>query len=275
MIALRITGAFMAEVAVRSEPSDDNRMVARRSKSKYAPPSASDSVMLSDALRGTGRLRDTSQLTFLPGDKAPGDLRIFAAGDLSLLKRPCVAIVGTREVSEAGIAATEWLTRKLVKSGVVIVSGLAYGVDSIAHRTAIKSGGSTIAVIGTPLNMASPSDNASLQEEIYRDHLLISQFPIGEATQPTNFPIRNRLMATLSDATVVMEARNKSGTLHQAAERTKIGRWLFIAKSVVNDPDVSWPADFLKYKTCTILERASQVTDAVLKSSQSRHTLQN
>lgn len=175
--------------------------------------------MLSDALRGTGRFPEKKQLNFL-GDhedgQGRGDVQLFYAGDVSLLKQPCVSIVGTRNVSEAGKLRTARLARGLVDAGIIVVSGLAYGVDAVAHRTTIESGGRTVAVIGTPLDKASPSENARLQETIYRDHLLISQFSGKERVYRTNFPLRNRLMAALSDATVVMEASDTSGTLHQA-----------------------------------------------------------
>ncbi|RJT22094.1 DNA-processing protein DprA [Mesorhizobium waimense] len=197
------------------------------------------------------------------------DTTIFYAGDLSLLNRPCVAIVGTRQVSDAGIARTVRLAKGLVEAGVVVVSGLAYGVDAVAHRTAIDAGGRTISVIGTPLDKASPSENAVMQEEIYRDHLLISQFPIGQKTSRASFPLRNKLMATLSDATVVMEASDTSGTLHQAAECTRLGRWLFIARSVVDDPALTWPAKFLKYETCMPLDNVEQVIERVSAPSPS------
>lgn len=256
----------MSNIAGWEAPAEDHSM-PRRAKSSYMPPKQTASIMLSEALRGTGRIEENKQLNFLSDPKKNGDLRIYYAGDLSLLSRPCVSIVGTRKVSDAGIAATDWLARKLVAAGIVVVSGLAYGVDAVAHTAAIAEGGKTIAVIGTPLSKASPSENAPLQEKIYRDHLLISQFREGEKTFPANFPVRNRLMAALSDATVVMEATDKSGTLHQAAECTKLGRWLFIAKSVVENPDVSWPQDFLKYDTCVVLDKVSQITDRVLKSS--------
>ena len=75
-------------------------------------------------------------------------------------------------------------------------------------------------------------------------------------------------MAMLSDATVVMEASDTSGTLHQAAECTRLGRWLFIAKSVVDNPKLTWPEKFLKYDTCVVLEKVSQITDRLIKSSQ-------
>src|SRR5208282_2255497 len=110
------------------------------------------------------------------------DIRIYFAGKLDLLKAPCVAVVGTRDVSDAGRSRTRRLTREIVEAGINVVSGLAYGVDTVAHTTAIEAGGKTIAVIGTPLNRATPSENAKLQETIYREHLLISQFREGEKT---------------------------------------------------------------------------------------------
>ncbi len=243
------------------------RTRVRQAPSGYVAPKNAGAILLSEALRGTPRFPDAKQLNFL-GDAKNRGLRIFYAGDLSLLQRPCVSIVGTRQVSDAGRIATDWLARKLVDAGIVIVSGLAYGVDTVAHTAAIAQGGKTIAVIGTPLDKASPAENTPLQECIYRQHLLISQFRAGERTYRTNFPLRNRLMAVLSDATVVVEASDTSGTLHQAAECTKLGRWLFIAKSVVDDPTLSWPRKFMKYDTCVALEKVSQITDRLLKSSQ-------
>jgi DNA processing protein len=257
----------MRDVAAKAVLSDDDWMPRKRA-SNYHPPANPKTTMLSEALRGTQRLPNTKQLNFLGDAKNYKDVRIFYAGDLSLLKRPCVSIVGTREVSEKGISVTDMIARKLVDAGIVVVSGLAYGVDTVAHTAALAQEGKTIAVIGTPLDKASPSENAPLQERIYREHLLISQFPEGEKPQRGNFPVRNRLMATLSDATVVIEASDTSGTLHQAAECTKLGRWLFIAKSVVDNPKLTWPKKFLKYDTCVVLEKVSQITDRVLKSSQ-------
>jgi DNA processing protein len=255
----------MSDIAGWEAPAEDQSM-PRRAKSNYTPPKDRGSIMLSEALRGTGRIEESKQLTLLDAAKKNGDLRLYYAGDLSLLSRPCVSIVGTRDVSDVGAKATDHVARKLIKAGIVVVSGLAYGVDAIAHKAAIDEGGKTIAVIGTPLNKASPSENAPLQEQIYREHLLVSQFRDGEKTYRTSFPLRNKLMAVLSDATVVMEASDTSGTLHQAAECTRLGRWLFIAKSVVDDPRLKWPAKFLQYDTTIVLERVSQITELVTSS---------
>lgn len=261
----------MAGIATKALVHNYHDMAAAQSKRvqpRYQSPEAVSQIMLSESLRGTKRFGEAKQLDLLNQQKANrGDARLYFAGDISLLQRPCVAVVGTRQVSKFGALRTERLARELVTSGVVVVSGLAYGVDTIAHHTAMTNYGKTIAVIGTPLDIASPSENAKLQEAIYREHLLISQFSSDTKTSRANFPVRNRLMAILTDATVVVEASDTSGTLHQAAECTKQGRWLFITKSMVDDKTLTWPKQFLKYSTCEVLEDVSQITERI-KSSQ-------
>jgi DNA processing protein len=197
-------------------------------------------------------------------DDRSGDLKLYFAGDLSLLSRPCVAIVGTRKVSDAGAKRARRLARELVQRGVVVVSGLAHGVDTCAHTGAIEHGGDTVAVIGTPLEKAYPADNADLQETIYRDHLLVSQFAPGERTFKSSFPQRNRLMAALCDATVVIEAGESSGTLHQAWECIRLGRWLFVARSVVEDPSLEWPEKARAYSTTVPLDSVDDICTRIL-----------
>src|SRR5207247_10097113 len=107
-------------------------------------------------------------------------------------------------------------------AGIVVVSGLARGVDTEALSAAIAAGGRVIAVIGTPIDKAYPAENKRLQEQIYSEHLLISQFPPGRRVYQSNFPERNKLMAAISDATVIIEAGETSGTLHQAAAWVRV-----------------------------------------------------
>jgi DNA processing protein len=139
------------------------------------------------------------------------------------------------------------------------VSGLAKGVDTAALTAAIEAGGRTIAVIGTPLSKAYPAENARLQEEIYSTQLLLTPFREGETVYKSNFPKRNRVMAAISDATVIIEASDTSGTLHQAAECQRLGRWLFIAKSVVDDDSLTWPKRFIGQQRVVILEKTDDV----------------
>ena len=132
--------------------------------------------------------------------------QLFCAGNLTLVRNPCVAIVGTREPGRLGAGRARRLARELVRAGVVTVSGLARGIDTEALTSAMKAGGRVIAVIGTPLDKAYPVENKRLQEQIYREHLLVSQFPPGQRVFQSNFPVRNRLMAAMTDATVIVEA---------------------------------------------------------------------
>ena len=111
----------------------------------------------------------------------------------------------------------------------------------------MKHRGRTIAVLGTPLDQVYPKKNAALQHRIMKEHLVISQYPPGYPVQPKNFPLRNRTMALLSDATVIIEASDTSGSLHQGWEALRLGRHLFIAKAVVDDPDLTWPAKMMHY----------------------------
>jgi len=202
-------------------------------------------------------------------DPHPRGPDIWCAGDISLLSRPCVAIVETREVSNLGAARARRLARELSAAGIVVVSGLAKGVDTEALTSAISAGGQVIAVIGTPTDKAYPAGNRHLQERIYREHLLVSQFPPGSRVFPGNFPTRNKLMAALSDATAVIEAGEASGALHQAAECTKLGRWLFIAQQgILDDGRLKWPADFTHYLTTRPLKSTADILDVVLASGQ-------
>ena len=133
-----------------------------------------------------------------------------------------IAVVGSRSVSEEGIRRTRKLVKLLVQDGYTIVSGLAKGVDTAAHTTAIENGGSTIAVIGTPITEYYPRENKALQDLIAEKFLLLSQVPIWRyATQDYRsnrlfFPERNATMSAVAQATVIVEASDTSGTLAQA-----------------------------------------------------------
>lgn len=173
---------------------------------------------------------------------------MFFAGYPELLKEyPRVSIIGTRKPGEKGATITREITSFLVKRKVVIVSGLAAGIDTIAHTTAIKEDGRTIAVIGTPPDMYYPEQNRELQEKIAKDHLLLSQFPPGSRISRRNFPMRNRTMALFSHATVIIEAGRSSGTQHQGWEALRLGRPLFIMDNIADDPHLDWPKKMMDY----------------------------
>ena len=231
----------------------------------YNAPPQRKSTRLGELLQMAkrGAMWGADQLDIFNADATePHDLMtLYYAGDLSLVKRPCVSIVGTRKATPRGLQRTSRLARELAEHGVVVVSGLAKGIDTAAHLSTLESGGRTIAVIGTPLTKASPVENGPLQETIWRDHLLISPFPEGRGVFRSNFPKRNQLMAAISDATVIVEANDDSGTLHQALACQRLGRWLFIVKSVVETR--VWPKRFLGGKNTVVLESTEQIVQAL------------
>lgn len=170
-----------------------------------------------------------------PVEKANAPKRLYVSGDRSIMKAGLrVAVVGTRKPTEAGRQRAHKLATLLAQRGVVVVSGLAKGVDTIAHKAAISAGGRTMAVIGTPLSKAYPAENRELQNRIAEEHLLVSEFEEGAAGGRWTFPKRNRTMALLSDATVIIEAGLKSGTENQGWEAIRLGRPLLLLQSLLN-----------------------------------------
>jgi len=226
---------------------------------RYQPPVDVVRTPLQQVLRKPGHKVVTEKQLDLLRHDGERDVFVYYAGDSSLLGLTSVAIVGAREVSNAGKSRAYKLARELVADGIVIVSGLAKGVDTAAHYGAIQNGGRTIAVIGTPLNKAYPAENKLLQEEIYERHLLLSPFSPDEAVFKGNFPKRNRVMALLSDATVIVEASDTSGSLHQAAECVRSDRWLFIMKTVADDPALTWPQKFIGLPKVCVLANTSDI----------------
>jgi DNA processing protein len=177
---------------------------------------------------------------------------LYYRGWWDLVDSPCVAVVGTRMPTPEGIARAAKLVKALVRDNFTIVSGLASGVDTIAHKTAIEAGGHTIGVIGTPLSSSYPEGNAELQQQIAETFLLLSQVPVVRHSFQTPyhnkffFPARNVTMAALSLATVIVEAGETSGTLTQARAALHQGKQLFILDSCFQDTSLTWPSYYEK-----------------------------
>lgn len=173
--------------------------------------------------------------------------KLWVRGDRTLLARhPRVALVGTRHPTADGQRRVKRLVRELVKADAVVVSGLAQGVDTIAHTETLALGARTIAVIGTPIDEVFPKQNAALQRKIGETDLLVSEFAPGTPTTKGNFPRRNRTMALIADASVIVEAGESSGTQSQGWEAIRLGRPLFLLKSLV-DSGVAWAAKMVDH----------------------------
>jgi DNA processing protein len=148
-------------------------------------------------------------------------------GPPEILARTSVAIVGARSCSPYGVQVARELARELAGAGVVVVSGLARGVDGEAHRGALAAGGLTVAVLGCGIDRDYPKAHAELARRISESGLVVSEYPPGVEPSPWRFPARNRLVAGLATATVVVEARRRSGALITADFALERGRDVF------------------------------------------------
>ena len=177
---------------------------------------------------------------------------LYYAGDWGLVSAPAVSVVGTRKPSKAGLMRAEKLVKWLVEHGFVIVSGLAAGIDTRAQESAIKYGGQTIGVVGTPLDRFYPPGNEALQGKLSKEYCLISQVPFLRYDQEhfqarrNWFPRRNVTMAALSQATIIVEAGESSGTLTQARAALKQGKKVLILESNFQRPELTWPHTYEK-----------------------------
>ena len=149
---------------------------------------------------------------------------LWSRGDRAAFTHIGVAVIGARAASQEGLAAAYEIAFDLARAGVVVVSGLARGVDSAAHRGALAGGGRTIGVLGTGIDKVYPAENAELSDRIAASGLLVTEFPPGASPEDWHFPRRNRIISGLSRAVVIVEAREKSGSLITARLAADQGR---------------------------------------------------
>lgn len=163
---------------------------------------------------------------------------LFYLGNIGLLKQPMLAIVGARKASQAGLLYAHDLAAHLGMAGYHIISGLAYGVDSAAHRSilAVAKQSKTVAVCGNGLDCVYPPEHRSLADQIAISGLLISEHPPGTGPKGFHFPRRNRLIAALSLGTIVIEAAQKSGSLITAYLAAHLGREVFVVPGPISSP---------------------------------------
>lgn len=194
---------------------------------------------------------------------------LYYRGDIGYLELKNVSVVGTRKASKEGAARAYRIAKELVENDICVTTGLAKGIDTAATKGALENGGRTIAVIGTPIDEHYPNENGLLQEYIAMNHLVVSQVPFYKySVQPFKskkryFPERNELMAAISDATIIVEASDTSGTLIQARACLHQGRPLFIMESCFKNPDVTWPKKYLGKDGVYPLESVKEVLSAI------------
>jgi DNA processing protein len=208
-------------------------------------------------------LRRTGGQLLLPGDPGfprslwniePAPTHLFALGRLELLARPAVAIVGSRDHTRYGAEVCEAIAGGAAAAGVVVVSGMARGLDAIAHQAALAAGGGSIGVLGCGLGVVYPESNRRLYSLMSSDGLLLTEAPPGERPKPGSFPKRNRIIAGLARAIVVVEAAVGSGALITANEALEQGKDVLAVPGGVTSPTSVGTNRLLRDGAAPILE---------------------
>ncbi len=184
---------------------------------------------------------------------------LYSHGSLGSVEK-CVAVVGSRNATEYGLSTTQEICRELAAAGVVVVSGMARGIDTAAHLGALAGGGRTVAVLGCGLDTVYPPENKSLFHRIAENGAIISEFPLAEPPIPSNFPVRNRIISGMSRATVVVEASKKSGSLITAGLALEQGREVFAVPGSVHSFRSSGTHGLLK-QGAALAENAGDILD--------------
>ncbi len=187
---------------------------------------------------------------------------LFLRGDARILEQPCLAMVGTRAMSEYGKRVVGFLTPEIVAAGMVTVSGLAQGIDGEVARETLASGGKTVAIVGHGLGMIYPKAHERLAEEIVaKGGLIISEFPLDVRPDTYTFPARNRMIAALSLGTVVLEATIDSGSLITADLALGYGRDVFAVSGSIFDPNYAGCHQLIAQGHAKLVRTAQDIFD--------------
>ncbi|MCH2187849.1 DNA-processing protein DprA [Myxococcota bacterium] len=179
---------------------------------------------------------------------------LLGRGRVELLNRPAVAIVGARAATQYGLNVAFELGEGLARAGLVVVSGLARGIDAAAHRGALKAGGSTLAVMACGPDRVYPPEHADLLAEILEKGTSITEFPLGEKPLPFHFPLRNRIISGLARAVIVVEARPRSGSLITARHALDQGREVLAVPGPITTPLSQGPNTLIRDGAHPLLE---------------------
>ncbi len=161
---------------------------------------------------------------------------LYYIGNLELIQSPCVGIVGTRRCSPYGRWAAREIARRIAGCGIPIVSGMAEGIDSEAHKGCLDRGTGTVAVLGTGIDVPFPKSNTTLYEQIAQNGLILSEYPSQERGYAGNFPARNRIISGLSSKLIVVEGQHKSGSMITAKLALNQGRDVYAVPGNINQP---------------------------------------
>lgn len=234
-----------------------------------------DAVDQQDKLRARGASLITYHDPLYPEalrDILDPPLMLFVRGDLGLLNFPSIAVVGTRKPTPYGMAVAEKLGGDLGAAGLNVVSGMARGIDTAAHRAALAVGGKTTAVFGCGVDMIYPAENRRLHEEISTKGLAISEFPMGAPAYPQNFPIRNRIVSGLSCGVLVVEGAQYSGSAITARLAMDQGREVFAIPGNITS-QASWGPNLLIRQGAKLVTTAQDIVNEL--SPEVRRRIQN
>ncbi len=187
-------------------------------------------------------------------------LVLFAIGRSELLHSHAIAVVGTRNPTPYGVAAAERLSADLARAGLSVVSGMARGIDTAAHKACLRENGDTIAVLGCGVDVLYPADNRKLYEDIGKRGLLVSEFPMGAPAYPQNFPIRNRIVSGLSLGVLVVEGAQHSGSAITARLAMDQGREVFAIPGNITSK-MSWGPNLLIKQGAKLVQEWSDITN--------------
>lgn len=162
-------------------------------------------------------------------------LCIYVLGKIKKSDKKSISIIGSRKISDYGKKCCEYFSGNLARKGFVIVSGMARGIDSVAHISCLKQKGRTIGVLGTGIDRIYPPENKNLFEKIVQNGAVITEYPLGYPPYPENFIVRNRIITGLSKATLVIEGAEKSGTLVSSSYAANQGKSVFVVPGRIND----------------------------------------
>jgi DNA processing protein len=202
---------------------------------------------------------------------------LYVKGSLTDADDWAIAVVGTRRSTAYGRQVTERIVGEIAAAGVTVVSGLARGIDTLAHRAALAHDGRTIAVLGSGVDRIYPDENRALAEQIVKQGAVISEFPIGTQPDAMNFPRRNRIISGLTRGTLIVEADYKSGAMHTANYAAEQGRDVFAVPGSILSPMSAGPNHLIKEGARVVTEAADILDElnltAVVEQRTARETL--
>lgn len=218
-----------------------------------------------------GYKRDNIEVVTICDDRYPLILRdgveppfcLYCKGNVDLLKSDCIAVVGSRKISDYGRVVTSQFTKELVGAGLTIVSGMALGVDSVAHNTTLQNQGATIAVLAGGFNHIYPSANFGLYKQIVQNGLVITEYPPNAEPLSYNFPVRNRIIAALSKGVLLTEAGIKSGALHTKNYAVDMGREVFAIPGKITSSESEGTNNIIRQCQATLVTRPKDIFDAL------------